>query len=56
VPQVQEVSRGIRGAGGQPGRHLIQLGQQTIAVVVVAGVNLAREGSSGSAASPDFRS
>jgi len=44
--QVQEVVRGIRGAGGQPARHLIQLGQRLATLVTMVGADLPSESQS----------
>ena len=42
--QVPEVLRRVRGAGGQPPRHLIQFGQQIAAFITVAVSGLPGEG------------
>ena len=42
--QVQEVRRRVRGACGQPPRHIVQFGQQTTALVTMACPGLPGEG------------
>ena len=42
--QVREVARRVRGAFGQPPRHLVQLGQQTVALVTIGGAGLPGQG------------
>ena len=41
---MQEVVRRVRGACGQPPRHVVQFGQQTAALVTVGGAGLPGEG------------
>ena len=43
---VQEIVRRVRGALGEPPRHLVQFGQQTGALVAVAGAGLPGQGQS----------
>ena len=42
--QVQEIVRRVRRAGGQPPRHVVQLGQKIAALATVAGAGLLGEG------------